>query len=210
LISILIVDDHAVVRKGLKNILAEQPDLAVRGEAGNYDEMMAILPLEAWDIVILDISMPGKNGLEILKELHRGNPALPILLFSMMPEDQFAVQAMKFGASGYVCKGSAPEDLVKAIRRIHLGKKYVSPDLADMLATKLDSKDNGLPHESLSEREFQVLRELAQGKSLTEIGLQLFLSVKTIATYRGRLLLKMQMHSNADLVRYALEHHLIE
>jgi two-component system, NarL family, invasion response regulator UvrY len=207
---ILIVDDHAVVRRGLRNILSEQPDMEVVGEAGNVDELMAFISKNECDIIILDISLPGKSGIDIMKDLRVQYPKLPVLFLSMLPEEQFALRAMKSGASGYLSKGSPTEELVKAIRKIIAGKKYVSQEFAEQLAMGFDPKDERLPHELLSEREFQVLRKLASGKALSQIGAELFLSVKTVATYRARLLEKMNMQSNAELVRYAIEHKLIE
>jgi DNA-binding NarL/FixJ family response regulator len=207
---ILIVDDHAVVRRGLRNILSEQPDMEVVGEAGNVDELMAFIGKNECDIIILDISLPGKSGIDIMKDLRVQYPKLPVLFLSMLPEEQFALRAMKSGASGYLSKGSPTEELVKAIRKIIAGKKYVSQEFAEQLAMGFDPKDERLPHELLSEREFQVLRKLASGKALSQIGAELFLSVKTVATYRARLLEKMNMQSNAELVRYAIEHKLIE
>jgi two-component system invasion response regulator UvrY len=207
---ILIVDDHAVVRRGLKNILSEQPDMKVVGEAGNVDELMDFIGKNECDIIILDISLPGKSGIDIMKDLRVQYPKLPVLFLSMLPEEQFALRAMKSGASGYLSKGSPTEELVKAIRKIIAGKKYVSQEFAEQLAMGFDPKDERLPHELLSEREFQVLRKLASGKALSQIAVELFLSVKTVATYRARLLEKMNMQSNAELVRYAIEHKLIE
>ena len=210
IIRILIVDDHAVVRRGLKNILSEQPDMTVVGEAGNVDELMAFIGKTECDIIILDISLPGKSGIDIMKDLRVQYPKLPVLFLSMLPEEQFALRAMKSGAAGYLSKGSPTDELVKAIRKIIAGKKYVSQEFAETLAMGFDPKDERLPHELLSEREFQVLRKLASGKALSEIASELYLSVKTVATYRSRLLEKMNMQSNADLVRYAIENKLIE
>jgi DNA-binding NarL/FixJ family response regulator len=210
MIRILIVDDHAVVRRGLKNILSEQSDMKVVGEAGNADELMEFLRKDECDVIILDISLPGKSGIDIMKDLRVQYPKIPVLFLSMLPEEQFAFRAMKSGASGYLSKGSPTEELVRAIRKIMAGKKYVSQEFAERLAMGFDPKDERLPHELLSQREFEVLRKLASGKALSEIAVDLFLSVKTVATYRSRLLEKMNMQSNADLVRYAIEHKLIE
>ncbi|MFI5251256.1 MAG: response regulator [Bacteroidota bacterium] len=207
---ILIVDDHAIVRRGLKNILSEQPDMTIVGEAGNYDELMKIVSATECDIVILDVSLPGKNGFDILKDLRVQYPKLPVLFLSMLPEEQFAARAMKSGAAGYLSKGSPTEELVKAIRKIIAGKKYVSQEFAEKLAMGFSSNNQKLSHELLSEREFQVLLKVASGKSLSDIAAELFLSVKTVATHRSRILAKMNMHSNAELVRYAVEHKLIE
>lgn len=210
MIRILIVDDHAVVRQGLKKILVDQPDMAVLGEASNSEELMEMIDDKEWDIVIMDISLPGKSGLDVLRDIRQRYPKLPVLFLSMLPEDQFAIRAIKAGASGYLTKGSLPEELVKAIRKVAGGKKYISADLAEKLTGMIGTEVEHLPHERLSEREFQVMCKIAAGKSLTAIAEELYLSVKTIATYRTRLLTKMKMKTNAELTRYAIEHKLIE
>ncbi|HLX11561.1 MAG TPA: response regulator transcription factor [Bacteroidota bacterium] len=210
MINILVVDDHDLVRQGLKKILDEQDDMKVGGEAKDADELHEILPKEHWDVITLDISLPGKSGIDLLKDVHANHPEIPILLLSMLPEDQFAMRALKAGAAGYLNKASSPGELVKAIRKVVAGRKYVSAELAERLAMGFDPQDKRLPHESLSQREFQVMRELASGKSLSDIASELFVSVKTVATHRARLLEKLNMHTNAELVRYAVEHKLIE
>lgn len=210
MIRVLIVDDHDLVRHGLKRILDEQPDITVAGEAKSAEELMDLLPTGEFDVVTLDISLPGKSGIDILKDAHSLRPEISILVLSMLPDEQFALRAMKAGASGYLNKGSSPEELVRAIHRISAGRKYVSAALAEQLALGFDPDDKRLPHELLSEREFRVLRELAVGKSLSEIAAELFLSVKTVGTYRSRLLEKMNLHSTAEIIRYAIEHKLVE
>lgn len=210
MINILIVDDHAVVRQGLKKILSEQPDMTVLDEADSAERLIEIVGTKKWDIVILDISMRGKSGLDVLQYLRREYPQIPILFLSMLPEEQYALRAMQSGAAGFVAKEAAPEELVKAIRKICTGGKYISTSLAEKLATQFDKKTPQLPHEKLSEREFQVLCKFAEGKPLTTIAEELYLSVKTITTYKSRLLEKMGMKSNAELIRYAIEHKLIK
>lgn len=206
----LIADDHAVVRQGLKQILSEQPDMQVLGEAGSIPELLDHIRKQRWDIVVLDISMPGRGGLDGLKELKQEQPKLPVLILSIHPEDQFAVRALKAGASGYLTKDSAPEELVQAIRKLLTGRKYISPELAEKLATDLE-KDTGRPlHEALSDREFQILCLIASGKSATEIAQKLSLSVKTVSTYRARILEKMNMKTNAELMHYAIKYQLVD
>ncbi len=209
-IRILIVDDHAVVRQGVRKILTEQPDMEILGEAENAEQLEDVIDSMAWDVMILDISLPGRSGLDVMKDIHQRYPRRYVLFLSMLPEEQFALRVMKAGAAGYLAKGTAPEQLVAAVRKIAAGKKYISPELAETLASSLDVNIEKLPHERLSEREFQVLRKIATGKTLTSIAQELYLSLKTVATYRARILAKMGMRSNAELTRYAIEHKLIE
>lgn len=208
MIRILIADDHAVVRQGLKQIISEQSDMSVLGEADNANELMELMRRQTCDMVVLDMSMPGKSGLDALKDIHAEHARMPVLILSMLPEEQFARRALKAGAAGYMTKESAPEDLVKAIRKIYSGGKYISQTLAEQLATELDVSTDRPLHEKLSDREFQVLLKLASGKSITKIADELALSAKTVTTYRARILYKMNMRSNAELVKYVLEHHL--
>ncbi|MBI3752834.1 MAG: response regulator transcription factor [Deltaproteobacteria bacterium] len=210
MIRILIADDHAVVRQGLKKILSEHSDMAVLGEAENGNDVLAQIRQKKWDIVILDITMPGKSGFDVLKDIRAERPTLPVLILSMLPEEQFAKRSIKAGASGYLTKGSAPEELVRAIRKIYDGGKYISPTLAEQLAGDLNIQTEKPAHEALSDREFQVLLKLAEGKSITAIAAELSLSAKTITTYRSRILQKMNMRSNAELTRYVIEHHLVD
>src|SRR3954454_7059294 len=207
---ILIADDHAVVRQGIKQILADDFKRATFGEARTAQEALTKIWKEKWDVVILAITMPGRTGLEVLKELKTQRPKLPVLLLSMHPEDQFAVRVLKAGASGYMTKESAPEELVGAIKKVLAGGRYVSPSLAEKLATYLSADGQKPPQEKLSDREFQVLRLIASGKIVSEIAKELSLSVKTISTYRSRILEKMSLRNNAELMHYAMQHQLVE
>lgn len=210
MIKLLIADDHAVVREGLKRILHEIPEVEVAGETETGEETLKRLFSEDWDLVILDLSLPGSSGLEILKIVKHKQPKLPVLILSMHSEDQFAVRVLKAGASGYLTKESAPDELVKAIRKIMSGGKYVTPTLAEKLASNISPESDRPAHELLSDREFQVIRMLAQGKAVKEIAEELALSVKTVSTYRMRALEKLNVHSNAQLIHYAIENGLVE
>jgi DNA-binding NarL/FixJ family response regulator len=210
MIKVLIADDHAVVRQGLKRILQDTHEMVVAGEAVNGQEVLKKVRAETWDVVILDISMPGHSGLDILKELEHERPKLPVLVLSMHSEDQFAMRVLRAGASGYLTKDSAPDELVKAVRKVASGGKYVSPLLAEKMAFEIGPDSNKLPHETLSDREFQVLRMIATGKAVGEIATELSLSPKTISTYRARLLQKMNLTTNAELIHYAIRNHLID
>ena len=210
MIRVLIADDHAVVRQGLKQILGDTPEMLVAGEATNGQEALDRVRAEAWDVVVLDISLPDRSGLDILKELQSERPKLPVLVLSMYSEDQFAVRVLKAGARGYLTKDSAPDELVKAIRKVVSGGTYVSAFLAEKLAFEIGTDSSKLPHEALSDREFQVLRLIAAGKSVKEIAAELYLSVKTVSTYRARLLQKMNLETNAELIHYAIQNHLID
>jgi two-component system, NarL family, invasion response regulator UvrY len=210
MIKLLIADDHPIVRKGLKEILSEHPDMKVLGEAQNSHEVLNLIRKEHWDVVVLDITMPGRDGLDVLKELKKTRPKLPVLVLSIHPEEQYGVRALKAGASGYLTKESAPDRLVGAIRRILERGKYVSPILAEKLAFDLDKDTQKLSHECLSDREYQVLAMIASGKTVGEIGQELSLSVKTVSTYRSRILGKMGMKNNAALTQYAIRNKLIE
>ena len=209
MIKVLIADDHTVVRQGLKQILSEDPQLTVVGEAADGNEVLAALETLSVDALVLDITMPGRNGLDVLKEVKRKRPTLPVLVLSMHPEDQFAIRILRAGAAGYITKESAPEELVGALRKVCSGGKYVSPQLAEKLAVFIEDETTRPPHEKLSDREFEVLRMLALGKTVTEVAEELLLSVKTVSTYRSRVLEKMKMTSNADLTRYALQNELM-
>ena len=210
MINVLIADDHALIREGLKKILKNEPDMTLAGEAGNVQELNEQLRKLAVDIVLLDISMPGESGLDALKDLKQQNAHLPILILSVHPEHRFAIRALKAGASGYITKESAVEELVQAIRKIVAGGKYVSLALAEHLATELEAGNAKPLHETLSDREFQVMRMIASGKKSSEIAEELSVSVSTVNTYRARIFEKMNMQSNVELTRYALENHLIE
>jgi len=208
--SILIIDDHSIMRDGLKKILNEQPDMEVIGEASNYYEALSGVEKLSPDIAILDISMPGRNGLEVLKDLKIMHPKLKVLILSMHPEERFALRAIKAGASGYVTKENAAEELVNAIRKLNHGLRYISPKLAEQLADNLGSDMNKMPHELLSDREFEVLSKIAEGISIKEIAEALGLSPATVATYRARVLEKMQLKSNVELTSYVYRNHLID
>ena len=210
MIRALIADDHAVVRQGLKQILGDTPEMLIAGEAANGQEVLDKVRAETWDVVVLDISMPDRSGLDILKQLRSERPNLPVLVLSMHSEDQYAMRVLKAGASGYLTKDSAADELVKAIRKVVSGGRYVSSFLAEKLALEIGADSNKLPHETLSDREFQVLRMIAAGKSVAEIAAELYLSPKTVSTYRARLLQKMNLGTNAELIHYAIQNHLID
>jgi two-component system invasion response regulator UvrY len=210
MLRILIADDHTVVRKGLRQILLEEFPTAEIIETADAATLFMKVLREDWDVVITDISMPDKSGLEVLQQIRREYPRLPVLILSAHSEDQYAIRALKAGASGYLCKDSASEELVTAIRRILLGKKYITTSLAEKLAFHFDQEDdNRPPHESLSDREFEVMKFLASGKVVSEIASQLCLSVTTISTYRARILTKMNLKTNYELTRYAMEKNLL-
>lgn len=210
MIRALIADDHAIVRRGLKEILMRELETVTCGEAENAQEALAQVRAQDWDIVILDITMPGPSGLDVLKDLKSVRPKLPVLVLSMHPEDQYGKRVLKAGASGYMNKESAPEELIKAIRKVLAGGHYVSPVLAETLAASLN-QDGGRPvHETLSDREFEVLRKLASGKTVGQIAADLRLSVTTVSTYRARMLEKMNMSTTAELMHYALRNKLID
>jgi two-component system invasion response regulator UvrY len=205
---ILIADDHAVVRRGLKQIVAETPDIVIADEATNGREVLDKIRNGDFDEVLLDIAMPDKDGMDVLNQIKYERPELPVLMLSMYPEEQFAVRALRAGASGYLTKESAPDELVTAIRRVSAGGKYVSSALAEKLASLLQNIERP-PHESLSDREYKVMCLIASGKTVTEIAGELSLSIKTISTYRARVLGKMKMRNNAELTHYAIRNHLV-
>jgi two-component system invasion response regulator UvrY len=208
MIRVIIVDDHPVVRRGLKQIIAAEQDMQVVGEAENAREALRVIREIACDAVILDISLPDTSGLDVLSQLKSERPGLPVLIMSIHDEEQYALRVLKAGASGYLMKNSIPEELIKAIRKITSGGKYISPPIAERLASQFASPGKS-PHEKLSDREFQIMCLIASGKSLKEIGEALCISGKTVSSYRSRILEKMSMSTNSDLTRYALEHHLI-
>jgi DNA-binding NarL/FixJ family response regulator len=210
MIKILIADDHPVVRKGLKDIIQATPDMTVSGEASDGQEVLENVRKIDFDVVVLDIAMPGRSGLDILKELKSGKPELPVLILSIHPEDQYAVRVLKAGASGYLTKDSAPDELITAIRKVSRGKKYISASLAEKLAYDLEIGAEKPLHETLSDREYDVMCRIASGKTVKEIAEQLYLSVKTISTYRSRILEKMKMENNAELTHYAIKLGLVE
>jgi DNA-binding NarL/FixJ family response regulator len=208
-VRVVVVDDHAVVREGLKRILSEDPRVSVVGEAADGVEGLNLVSQQRPDAVITDISMPGRGGLELLYELGRQHPGLPVLVLSIHGEDQLAVRALKTGAAGYLTKDSAPEELLQAVLRVAAGGRYLSPGVAERLAQHLDPRAGEALHERLSDREYQVLTKLAQGRSLRQIAEELVLSPKTISTYRGRLLEKLGLSSNGELIGYALRNGLV-
>jgi DNA-binding NarL/FixJ family response regulator len=210
MIKILIADDHPVVRKGLKEIIEDNSDMVVAGEASNGQEVLEEALKKEFDVVVLDISMPGRSGLEVLKQLKRERPELSVLILSMHPEEHYAVRVLKAGASGYLTKESVPDELIKAIRRISTGRKYVSSTLAEKLAFDLENRAEKILHEKLSDREYEVMCMIGSGKTLKEIAEALCLSVKTISTYRSRILEKMKMKNNAELIHYAIKHNLVD
>ncbi len=204
MLNILIADDHPIVRRGLKQILAETPQMAVVDEASSGREVLDKVKQRDYDIVLLDISMPGMNGVDTLKELKAQKPDLHVLVLSIHPEDQYALRVLKAGASGYLTKDSAPAELVTAMQRVSSGRKYISPSLADKLALNLQANVELAAHEALSDREYHVMCLIASGKTMRDIADELSLGIKTINTYRARLLKKMKMKNNAELIRYAL------
>ena len=209
MIRILIADDHSVVRKGLRQILLEGFPTAHIEEVPDAEEMIRKIMQASWDVVISDLSMPGRSGLEALSQVKQINAKLPVLILSIHPEDQYALRVLKAGASGYLSKDMAPDELVNAVQRVMLGKKYITASVAEKLASVLDEDSGKAAHESLSDREFSVLKLLAAGKSVSEIAESLFLSVTTVSTYRSRIMAKMGMKNNADLTLYSIEHKLI-
>ncbi len=211
MLKILIADDHAVLRMGLKQLINDECTAhapLVYGEAQNGQEVLELARQEPWDVLLLDVSMPGRDGLDVLNELHHGYPNIRILILSMYPEDQYAVRSLKLGASGYLTKDSAPEELPKAIDKVMEGGRYISPTLAEKLAFDLGSHNEG--PETLSHREYQVMRMIASGKTVKQIAEELSLSVKTVSTYRVRVLEKMRMKTNAELTHYAVHNRLVE
>jgi len=209
MIRILIADDHAIVRKGLKQLLLEQYPTAHIGETRDAEDLIAQVVRHEWDVVICDMSMPGRSGLEALQQIREIAPKLPVLIMSMYPEDQYALRVLKAGGSGYLGKETIHDDLIKAIETVRIGRKFITPSIAEKLANALDVDINRPLHEDLSNREFDVFKLLATGKSISEIASQLNLSTTTVSTYRARVLSKMNMRTNAELTRYALENNLV-
>ena len=209
MIRILIVDDHAILRRGLRALLSDEFHGAAFGEASNARQALEELRKEKWDVALLDITMPGKSGLELLKEFKAARPKLPVLILSAHAEDQFAVRVLKAGAGGYLTKESAPEELPKAIRKILAGGRYVSPALAEKLALGVRKDLTRTPHETLSDREYEVMARIASGKTVTEIAEELSLSAKTISTYRARVLEKLGVKNSAAIVQYAIRNGLV-
>lgn len=207
---VLIADDHALMRKGLRETLEDELGPMTFGEADNATQALELVWKSKWDLVLLDINMEGRSGLEALEEIRKARPKLPVLILSMYPEQDFAVRALKAGASGYVSKRLASDELVAAVKKVLEGGRYISPAVADQLAADLNRESHAEPHHSLSNREFQIMRMIAAGKTLKEIAAELSISVKTVGTYHGRLLAKMGMSSDIELTRYALANKLVE
>jgi two-component system, NarL family, invasion response regulator UvrY len=209
MLRILIADDHTIVRKGLKQILLEEFSGALIQEVPDAEELVKKVMAEKWDVVLSDLSMPGRSGLDALQQIKSSFPDLPVLILSIHPEEQYALRALRSGAAGYLSKDTAPDELVKAVKKVLLGKKYISQSIAEKLADSFSSTYQKQLHETLSDREFDVMKLLANGKSVSEIAEMLSLSVTTVSTYRARVMVKMNLKSNSDLTRYAIENKLI-
>ncbi len=209
-IRVLIADDHAILRRGLKEILVREIKGTVCEEAQNAQEALSLVQSHDWDLVILDVTMPGRSGLDVLRDLKRMQPKVPVLVLSMHPEDQYATRVLKAGASGYMNKESAPEELIKAIRKVTAGGRYVSPALAEKLALDLSAEAEQPLHQRLSDRELEVLRMIGLGKTISQIAEELHLSVTTVSTYRARILEKMSLTTTAELMHYALRNQLAD
>ncbi len=210
MIRVLVADDHAILRRGIRQILAEIPSIEAVEEATNGQEVLSKVGKGRYNLVLLDISMPGRSGLDVLKQLKAQKPRLPVLILSMHPEEQYAVRALKAGASGYLAKESAPDELIAAVQKILRGGKYVTESLAERFVSELANPEGKTPHETLSDREYEIMCMIASGKTVSEIGGELALSVKTVSTYRARILSKMGMKNNAEIMRYAVENALLQ
>jgi len=210
MIRILLADDHKMFREGVRGLLEARSDMTVVGEAATGEEALAAATEHRPDVVILDVSMPGRGGLETVSELKRRNPKVRVLMLTVHPEDRFAVRCLKGGADGYMTKESAADELIGAIRKVFSGGKYVSPSLAESLVLSLERDFGAAPHETLSDREFQVMRMIAAARTVSQIAVELCLSVKTISTYRSRILEKLGLRNNAEIMQYAMEQHLVE
>lgn len=210
IIRVFITDDHAIVREGLKQILAEQGDIVVAGEAETGLDAIRLFPKSRCKVMLLDISLPDRNGIEVLKQIKKDRPEVAVLMLSMHREDQYAIRALKAGAAGYMTKQSAPRELVVAIRQVAAGQKYVSAALAQALAAQIGNDHEAPVHDSLSDREYQTLTMIASGKTVSEIARELSLSVKTVSEYRARLLVKMKLKTSAELTHYAIRNQLVD
>ncbi|MFF7399890.1 response regulator [Achromobacter sp. NPDC008082] len=209
MITVMLADDHTLLREGLRRLLEQAGDISVQGEAGNGAEALTLLGQRAWDLLVLDMSMPGRNGVDLIRQIKSGHPDVPILVLTMHGEQQYAIQAIKAGASGFLTKDSAAEELVQAVRKVAGGGRYLSPSLAESIAFERQDKTDALPHLLLSDRELSVFHHLASGLNNSDIARRLFLSVKTVSTYKSRILVKMNLRNQTDLVRYAIRHRLI-
>ena len=207
--KILIIDDHPVIRQGLKQILEGKDHLSICGEAADGKEAFLLLHKYIYDVILLDISLPGENGIEVLKHIKTIAPKTPVIILSTYPENQYALRALKAGASSYLTKNVEPDILIEAIKKVSAGGKYITDSVADLMAEDMHRDSDALPHTYLPNREYEVLRKIAPGKTVTEIGEELSLSVKTISTYRIRVMKKMNMKTNAELTRYCFEHKLL-
>lgn len=209
MITVMLADDHTLLREGLRRLLEQAGDISVQGEAANGAEALKLLEQRAWDLLVLDMSMPGRNGVDLIRQIKSGHPDVPILVLTMHGEQQYAIQAIKAGASGFLTKDIAAEELVQAVRKVAGGGRYLSPSLAESIAFDRQDNTTALPHLLLSDRELSVFRHLASGLNNSDIARRLFLSVKTVSTYKSRILVKMNLRNQTDLVRYAIRHQLI-
>jgi len=210
MIRVLVADDHAVVRRGIRQILHETEDIVVAGEASSAAELWSMALEERFHCVILDVNLPGRSGLELLTDLKRQKPELPVIILTVYSEEQYAVRALKSGASGFLTKESAPDKLIEAIRKVVQGGRFITAEVAERLASSVVRGAEGPPHEALTDREFQILKMIGSGKTVSQIGRELSLSVKTISTHRTRILKKMSLKTNSELTHYAIRNHLVE
>lgn len=209
MIKVILCDDHAMVRRGIRETLSEAVDIQVTAEAGNYAEVREVMRSAACDVLVLDLNLPGRGGLEVLSSLREANSPIKVLIVSMFPEDQYAIRCLRAGAQGYLNKAGDPADLIAAVRTVAQGRKYVTPDVAHMLVDSLNTPENGTLHAALSERELQTLLKIASGKRLSDIAEELMLSPKTVSVYRSRVLQKLKLTNNAELTVYAIRNELV-